>query len=114
LVTSLSSETANLTTNPAIKGNYRPKIQNSLVGRELKPLGSSSAQEPLSSNEIVISTTSKTCMTADPLFCEIFKEIPELFFELIDQTEKNLSIYKFIAPEIKQRDFRLDGLLLTP
>jgi predicted transposase/invertase (TIGR01784 family) len=53
-------------------------------------------------------------MTADPLFYEIFKEIPELFFELIGQPGKDPSIYKFSAPEIKQRGFRLDGLLSTP
>jgi predicted transposase/invertase (TIGR01784 family) len=53
-------------------------------------------------------------MTADPLFYEIFKEIPELFFELISQPGKDPSIYKFSAPEVKQRGFRLDGLLLTP
>ncbi len=52
-------------------------------------------------------------MTADPLFYEIFKEIPELFFELIGQPGKDPSIYKFSAPEIKQRGFRLDGLLST-
>ena len=53
-------------------------------------------------------------MTADPLFYEIFKEIPELFFELIGQPGKDPSIYKFSALEIKQRGFRLDGLLSTP
>lgn len=53
-------------------------------------------------------------MTADPLFYEVFKEIPELFFELIGQPEKDPSVYQFSAPEIKQRGFRLDGLLLTP
>ena len=53
-------------------------------------------------------------MTADPFFYEIFKEIPELFFELIGQSGKDASIYKFSAPEIKQRGFRLDGLLSTP
>lgn len=52
-------------------------------------------------------------MTADPLFYEIFKEIPELFFELIGQPGKDPNIYKFSAPEIKQRNFRLDGLLST-
>ena len=52
-------------------------------------------------------------MTADPLFYEIFKEIPELFFELIGQPDKDPSIYKFSAQEIKQRGFRLDGLLST-
>jgi predicted transposase YdaD len=45
-------------------------------------------------------------MSADPLFYEIFKEIPELFFELIGQPGKDPSIYKFSAPEIKQRGFR--------
>ncbi|GJD19231.1 hypothetical protein RIVM261_041870 [Rivularia sp. IAM M-261] len=53
-------------------------------------------------------------MTADPLFYEIFKEIPELFFELIGQPGKDPSIYEFSAPEIKQRGFRLDGLLSIP
>lgn len=52
-------------------------------------------------------------MTADPLFYEIFKEIPELFFELIGQPDKDPSIYKFSATELKQRGFRLDGLLST-
>ncbi len=49
-------------------------------------------------------------MTADPLFYEIFKEIPELFFELIGQPGKDPSIYKFSAPEIKQRGFRKEKL----
>ncbi|MDJ0799615.1 MAG: DUF2887 domain-containing protein [Calothrix sp. MO_167.B12] len=53
-------------------------------------------------------------MSADPLFYEIFKEIPELFFELIGESGKDTSIYKFSAPEIKQRSFRFDGLLFTP
>jgi predicted transposase YdaD len=52
-------------------------------------------------------------MTANPLFYEILKEIPELFFELIGQPGKDPSIYKFSAPEIKQKGFRLDGLLST-
>ncbi|MBW4509652.1 MAG: Rpn family recombination-promoting nuclease/putative transposase [Scytonematopsis contorta HA4267-MV1] len=52
-------------------------------------------------------------MTADPLFYEIFKELPELFFELIGLHGKEPSIYKFSAPDFKQKGFRLDGLLLT-
>lgn len=52
-------------------------------------------------------------MTADALFYEEFKEIPELFFELTGKPGKDPSIYRFIAPEIKQRSFRLDPLLLT-
>ncbi|MBW4509076.1 MAG: Rpn family recombination-promoting nuclease/putative transposase [Scytonematopsis contorta HA4267-MV1] len=52
-------------------------------------------------------------MTADPLFYKIFKDIPELFFELIGQPHHSKSAYQYSAPEIKQQGFRLDGLLST-
>ncbi|MBW4670435.1 MAG: Rpn family recombination-promoting nuclease/putative transposase [Cyanomargarita calcarea GSE-NOS-MK-12-04C] len=52
-------------------------------------------------------------MTADPLFYKIFKDIPELFFELIGEPHYDKSIYQYSAPEIKQQGFRLDGLLST-
>ncbi len=52
-------------------------------------------------------------MTADPLFYKIFKDIPELFFELIGKSYHDKSIYEYSAPEIKQQGFRLDGLLST-
>jgi predicted transposase/invertase (TIGR01784 family) len=52
-------------------------------------------------------------MTADPLFYKIFKDIPELFFELIGKPEQNKSVYQYSAPDIKQVSFRLDGLLST-
>lgn len=53
-------------------------------------------------------------MTADPLFYKIFKELPELFFELIGESPRSKSIYEYSAPEIKQQGYRLDGLLVTP
>ncbi|NJL09744.1 MAG: DUF2887 domain-containing protein [Calothrix sp. SM1_7_51] len=40
-------------------------------------------------------------------------DIVILFFELIDQSGQNPSIYEFSAPDIKQTSFHLDGLLLT-
>jgi predicted transposase/invertase (TIGR01784 family) len=52
-------------------------------------------------------------MTADPLFYKIFKDMPELFFELIGESQHNKSLYQYSAPEIKQQGYRLDGLLLT-
>jgi predicted transposase/invertase (TIGR01784 family) len=52
-------------------------------------------------------------MTADPLFYELFKELPELFFELMGQPNADPKVYEYSAPEIKQIGFRLDGLLKT-
>ena len=49
-------------------------------------------------------------MKTDAIFYYIFKELPQIFFDLIGQTETNLNNYEFIAPEIKQTSFRLDGV----
>jgi len=49
-------------------------------------------------------------MKTDAIFYEIFKEFPNIFFELIGQPEIDPSTYQFQAPEIKQLAFRLDGL----
>jgi predicted transposase/invertase (TIGR01784 family) len=49
-------------------------------------------------------------MKIDTIFYEIFKEFPNIFFELIGSSDTNPNTYQFIAPEIKQRTFRLDGV----
>ena len=49
-------------------------------------------------------------MKTDIIFYEIFKEFPNIFFELIGKPDTNSNIYQFTAPEIKQRTFRLDGV----
>jgi predicted transposase/invertase (TIGR01784 family) len=49
----------------------------------------------------------------DTLFYQLFQEFPWIFFQLIQQDQINLNAYQFIAPEIKQRSFRLDGLFKT-
>ncbi|MFB2838250.1 Rpn family recombination-promoting nuclease/putative transposase [Floridanema evergladense] len=49
-------------------------------------------------------------MKTDAIFYELFKEFPNIFFELIGEQQTNPKAYQFIAPEIKQRSFRLDGL----
>ena len=52
-------------------------------------------------------------MKTDTLFYQLFQEFPWIFFQLIDRESTNLDAYEFIAPEIKQRAFRLDGLFTT-
>lgn len=52
-------------------------------------------------------------MKTDTLFYQLFQEEPWIFFQLIEQGSTNLDAYQFIAPEIKQRSFRLDGLFTT-
>ncbi|MEH1934666.1 MAG: Rpn family recombination-promoting nuclease/putative transposase [Nostoc sp.] len=49
-------------------------------------------------------------MKTDAIFYDIFQEFPSILFELIGQSNTNTNAYKFIAPEIKQRSFRLDGV----
>ena len=52
-------------------------------------------------------------MKTDTLFYQLFQEFPWIFFQLIETEQINLEAYQFIAPEIKQRSFRLDGLFVT-
>ncbi|GAB4208109.1 MAG: Rpn family recombination-promoting nuclease/putative transposase [Coleofasciculaceae cyanobacterium] len=52
-------------------------------------------------------------MKTDTIFYQLFKELPQIFFELIGNPETNISAYEFTAPEIKQRAFRLDGVFST-
>lgn len=52
-------------------------------------------------------------MKTDVIFYELIKELPQIFFELIDKPDTNPNIYTFIAPEVKQQSFRLDGLFAT-
>jgi len=49
----------------------------------------------------------------DVIFYEIFKEIPNVFFELIGQPNINPNAYAFVAPELKQTSLRLDGVFST-
>ncbi|MEM9274004.1 MAG: Rpn family recombination-promoting nuclease/putative transposase [Cyanobacteria bacterium P01_F01_bin.143] len=52
-------------------------------------------------------------MKTDTLFYKLFQEFPWIFFQLIERSEIEIAAYEFIAPEIKQRAFRLDGLFTT-
>ena len=49
-------------------------------------------------------------MKTDVIFYELIKELPQIFFELIEKPDTNPNIYTFTAPEVKQQSFRLDGV----
>jgi predicted transposase/invertase (TIGR01784 family) len=49
-------------------------------------------------------------LKTDTIFYDIFQEFPNILFELIGESDININAYEFIAPEIKQRSFRLDGV----
>ncbi|MBF2009312.1 MAG: Rpn family recombination-promoting nuclease/putative transposase [Chlorogloeopsis fritschii C42_A2020_084] len=52
-------------------------------------------------------------MKTDVIFYELIKELPQIFFELIEKPDTNPNIYTFTAPEVKQQSFRLDGVFST-
>ncbi|GFE69933.1 Rpn family recombination-promoting nuclease/putative transposase [Chroococcus sp. FPU101] len=53
-------------------------------------------------------------MKTDAIFYQLFQEFPQIFFEIINQPNIPSHIYQFIAPEVKQRSFRLDGIFSPP
>ncbi|TVP60712.1 MAG: Rpn family recombination-promoting nuclease/putative transposase [Nodularia sp. (in: Bacteria)] len=52
-------------------------------------------------------------MKTDVIFYELIKELPQIFFDLIEKPDTNPNIYTFTAPEVKQQSFRLDGVFTT-
>lgn len=52
-------------------------------------------------------------MKTDAIFYQLFKEFPQIFFELIGKPDTNIEAYQFDAPSVKQRAFSLDGVFST-
>ena len=52
-------------------------------------------------------------MKTDKIFYQILQEFPQFFFNLISADLTHISNYKFIALELKETSFRLDGLFVT-
>lgn len=50
----------------------------------------------------------------DAIFYQIFQRFPELFFELIEQTPDRVQQYRFESVEVKEPNFRIDGVFLPP
>jgi len=44
-------------------------------------------------------------MKTDVIFYELIKELPQIFFEIIDKPDTNPNIYTFIAPESNSNHF---------
>ncbi len=53
-------------------------------------------------------------MKTDSLFYRLFKNAPELLFELADIKVTDAHRYRFCSEEIKQTAFRLDGIMTPP
>ena len=51
-------------------------------------------------------------MKTDSLFYELFHTSPAIFFELIGRPATEASGYEFRSVEVKQPDFRIDGVLI--
>ncbi|BCL35723.1 Rpn family recombination-promoting nuclease/putative transposase [Nostoc sp. MS1] len=49
-------------------------------------------------------------MKTDSIFYSLFQAFPSIFFELINQSPQEASIYEFTSLEVKQLAFRIDGL----
>src|ERR1700676_5296694 len=50
-------------------------------------------------------------METDAFFCQLFKQLPETLFELIDQPAARAKSYRFDSVELKKA-FRIDGLFV--
>ena len=53
-------------------------------------------------------------MRRDSIFYKLFKQMPELLFELIEQSVPNADRYRFDSVEVKETAFRIDGVFLPP
>ncbi|MBD2560461.1 MULTISPECIES: Rpn family recombination-promoting nuclease/putative transposase [Nostoc] len=51
-------------------------------------------------------------MRRDAIFYTIFKRVPGLFFELVEQPPAEASSYRFESVEVKEPTFRIDGVFL--
>lgn len=53
-------------------------------------------------------------MRRDSIFYKLFKQFPELLFELVDQPPLEAAGYQFESVEVKETAFRIDGVFLPP
>ena len=53
-------------------------------------------------------------MRRDTIFHQLFQQSPTLLFELLPQPPANAERYTFEAVEVKETDFRMDGVFLPP
>lgn len=53
-------------------------------------------------------------MRRDSIFYKLFKQLPGLLFELIEEAPPDAERYRFDSVEVKESAFRIDGVFLPP
>ncbi|MEA5619805.1 Rpn family recombination-promoting nuclease/putative transposase [Cronbergia sp. UHCC 0137] len=53
-------------------------------------------------------------MRRDSIFYKLFKQLPSLLFELVDEPPPEAENYQFESIEVKETAFRIDGVFLPP
>lgn len=53
-------------------------------------------------------------MRRDSIFYQLFQQLPQTLFDLLDVTPANVSGYRFDSVEVKEASFRIDGVFLPP
>ena len=53
-------------------------------------------------------------MKRDSIFYRLFKQSPQLLFDLVDPGFPNADRYRFESIEVKETAFRIDGVFLPP
>ncbi|KAM3099701.1 Rpn family recombination-promoting nuclease/putative transposase [Phormidesmis sp. 146-12] len=53
-------------------------------------------------------------MRRDSIFYKLFKQLPGLLFELIEEAPPDAARYRFDSVEVKESAFRIDGVFLPP
>ena len=53
-------------------------------------------------------------MRRDTIFYKLFKQFPGLLFELVDEPPPEAENYQFESVEVKETEFRIDGVFLPP
>ena len=53
-------------------------------------------------------------MRRDTIFYQLFRQLPTLLFELLEQPPERADEYVFDAVEVKETSFRIDGVFFPP
>jgi len=53
-------------------------------------------------------------MKRDSIFYKIFEQNPSLLFDLVDQKPPEANNYRFSSTNVKETEFRIDGVFLPP
>lgn len=87
-----------------------------LAGRKSLPHRCNLSYRPVSCSptrfKIYLPSFSPLAVRTDSLFYELFHASPAIFFELIGRPDTEANGYEFRSVEVKQPDFRIDGVFI--